>query len=59
MFNKKRKKTMKKTYFKPQIDVVAIQTRGIICVSGPGFSNKGTSGNVTEADSPEFEMDDF
>lgn len=51
---------MKKTYFKPQINVVAIQTRSIICTSGPGFSGQGTgAGGVTSADSPGLEMDDF
>ena len=51
---------MKKTYFKPQINVVAIQTRSIICTSGPGFANQGTgAGGVTTADSPEFELDEF
>ena len=51
---------MKKTYFKPQIDVVAIQTRSIICTSGPGFANQGTeAGGVTSADSPGLEMGDF
>ena len=49
---------MKKTYIKPQINVVAIQTRSIICTSGLGFGGK-TNGNVTEADSPGLEMDDF
>jgi hypothetical protein len=50
---------MKKTYFKPQINVVAIQTRSIICTSGLGFANQGTEeGGVTSADSREFEWDD-
>lgn len=51
---------MKKTYFKPQINVVAIQTRSIICVSGLSNADTGTgAGGVKSADSPGLEMDDF
>lgn len=50
---------MKKTYFKPQIDVVAIQTRSIICTSGLGMGGSAKDGGIKSADSPEFEMDDF
>ena len=50
---------MKKTYIEPQINVVTVETRGIICTSGPGFSSKGTTdAGVTSADSREFEWDD-
>ncbi len=50
---------MKKTYFKPQINVVAIQTRSIICVSGLSNADTGTgAGGVTSADSREFGWDD-
>ena len=50
---------MKKTYIKPQINVVAIQTRSIICTSGPGYASQGTTdAGVTSADSREYEWDD-
>jgi len=51
---------MKKTYIKPQINVVTIETRGIICTSGPGYAPQGTTdAGVSNADSREFEWDDF
>lgn len=48
---------MKKTYFKPQIDVVAIQTRSIICTS-VGMGGSAKDSGITSADSREFEWDD-
>lgn len=53
---------MKKKYFEPQIDVVTIETRGIICTSGLGIADETTTGaGITTADGREFDMeeDDF
>ena len=49
---------MKKTYITPKIDVVAIQTRSIICTS-VGMGGSAKDSGIKSADSPEFEWDDF
>lgn len=50
---------MKKKYFEPRIDVVTIETRGIICTSGLGIADETvTEAGITVADSREFDMDE-
>lgn len=49
---------MKKRYFEPQIDVVTIETRGILCGSSLGLGGSAKDGGIKSADSREFEWDD-
>ena len=48
---------MKKKYFVPQLDVVTIATRGIICTSGLSLGDDTDVVGITEAESPEFDFD--
>ena len=50
---------MKKTYVEPQINVVTVETRGIICTSGPGYDSRGTTeAGVSSADGRGYGFDD-
>ena len=49
---------MKKKYFEPQLDVVTIQTRSIICTSSLGMGDDTSTAGIIDADAREFE-DDF
>ena len=51
---------MKKRYIKPQTEMFKIEVSGMMCTSTLNMNGGGTgAGNVTSADSREFEWDDF
>ena len=49
---------MKKRYIEPQAEVITVEVSNVICTSPLSVGGQ-TQGNVTSADSREFEWDDF
>ena len=49
---------MKKRYIEPQAEVITVEVSNVICTS-PLSVGGYTQDNVTSADSPGLEMDDF
>ena len=50
---------MKKTYIKPQINVMTIETHSIICTSSLSIDGTTSGGGITEGESRDFDLDFF